>query len=147
MQAKTAERAGETKSGKPAAAARAPRTGPWLVIASEPVAAAAAQAASALGVSAKRIDPGSSAPMGRENVVLVELGATSGEREEAWLRRALRARAMPVALLPEPTLERFARAVRAGALDVLGSAALAPESIASRAPGWGRVSAGSAGSL
>ncbi|HKD99409.1 MAG TPA: hypothetical protein VKE69_00245 [Planctomycetota bacterium] len=68
-------------------------------------------------------------------VFIVEVGATADAREEDALRRAARAHAFTVAVLPSPTIEAFARAIRGGARDVI-AAPLDPVLIAKRALRW-----------
>jgi hypothetical protein len=108
--------------------------GSWLLCMSDALAATLEESARVLGVPVARF-PDPPVPIPSASVVLVEIGAEPDALAEEALRKAVRAGAVPVALLTSTTIASFARAIRAGAWDVI-AAPPAREHLATRHERW-----------
>lgn len=104
----------------------------WLVAATDDLVGVLMTCARDAGVVISRADVTAAAKVNRDDVVIVELPSPDAE---AILQTASVHGAFIVAILGEPTIESFTKAVRAGAQDVLAGKPTA-EKLQSRVEKW-----------
>lgn len=104
----------------------------WLVAGGDALVAALVRFAGDHAVTVTRVDEDGAVAIERGALVVSEL---SDDAHVRLLEEAARAGAFAVAVLPEPTIEAFRRAVHAGARDVLAGEP-SPETLATRLVRW-----------